>query len=93
MHNCYFSIHQAVLNGAQRIADVINQKHSSALIHCSDGWDRTSQLSSLAQMLLDPFYRTIIGFEVRLQNAHLAEFISQHAGSSRKRLDLFWTQI
>eukprot|EP00731_Ephydatia_muelleri_P019707 Em0012g532a len=58
---------RAVLNGAQRIADVINQKHSSALIHCSDGWDRTSQLSSLAQMLLDPFYRTIIGFEVLVE--------------------------
>jgi hypothetical protein len=29
------------------------------LIHCSDGWDRTAQISSLAQLLLDPFYRTI----------------------------------
>jgi hypothetical protein len=23
-------------------------------IHCSDGWDRTAQISSLAQVLLDP---------------------------------------
>ena len=32
------------------------------LIHCSDGWDRTAQLASIAQMLLDPYYRTIDGF-------------------------------
>lgn len=32
------------------------------LTHCSDGWDRTSQLSSIAQFLLDPYYRTIEGF-------------------------------
>ena len=34
----------------------------SVLIHCSDGWDRTSQLCSLAQVLLDPHYRTLQGF-------------------------------
>jgi len=30
----------------------------------SDGWDRTAQTCSLAQMLLDPYYRTIKGFIV-----------------------------
>ena len=29
---------------------------------CSDGCDRTSQLSAMAQLLLDPHYRTISGF-------------------------------
>ena len=29
------------------------------LVHCSDGWDRTAQVVSLAELLLDPYYRTI----------------------------------
>eukprot|EP00638_Chattonella_subsalsa_P016782 CAMPEP_0117820430 /NCGR_PEP_ID=MMETSP0949-20121206/2458_1 /TAXON_ID=44440 /ORGANISM="Chattonella subsalsa, Strain CCMP2191" /LENGTH=646 /DNA_ID=CAMNT_0005659373 /DNA_START=131 /DNA_END=2070 /DNA_ORIENTATION=- len=34
------------------------------LVHCSDGWDRTAQVCSLAQLMLDPFYRTIKGLQV-----------------------------
>lgn len=33
----------------------------------SDGWDRTAQLSSLAQICLDPYYRTIGGLMVLLE--------------------------
>jgi myotubularin-related protein 1/2 len=32
------------------------------LLHCSHGWDRTSQVAALAQLLLDPHYRTMKGF-------------------------------
>lgn len=35
----------------------------SVLVHCSDGWDRTAQACSLASIQLDPFYRTIKGFQ------------------------------
>ena len=31
------------------------------VVHCSDGWDRTSQTCSLAQLILDGYYRTIQG--------------------------------
>jgi myotubularin-related protein 1/2 len=32
------------------------------LVHCSHGWDRTSQVVALAELLLDPHYRTCEGF-------------------------------
>jgi len=37
------------------------------LVHCSHGWDRTSQVACLAQLLLDPYYRTRHGFSVMVQ--------------------------
>ena len=43
----------------------INSSH--VLIHCSDGWDRTSQLSALAQLCLDPYYRTMRGFQILVE--------------------------
>lgn len=39
----------------------------SVLVHCSDGWDRTAQLAATAQILLDPFFRTIEGFAVLIE--------------------------
>ena len=40
---------------------------ANVLVHCSDGWDRTTQLVSLAMLLLDPYYRTLEGFCVLVQ--------------------------
>lgn len=37
----------------------------NVVVHCSDGWDRTAQVCSLAALMLDPFYRTIQGFQVK----------------------------
>ncbi|CAZ79386.1 unnamed protein product [Tuber melanosporum] len=51
-----------MLDGTVVIVRQIALEHSHVLIHCSDGWDRTSQLSSLAQICLDPYFRTIDGF-------------------------------
>lgn len=31
-------------------------------VHCSDGWDRTAQISALAQVILDANARTVLGF-------------------------------
>ncbi|XP_048191471.1 myotubularin isoform X3 [Perognathus longimembris pacificus] len=56
-----------VLTGAIQVADKVSSGKSSVLVHCSDGWDRTSQLTSLAMLMLDSFYRTIEGFEILVQ--------------------------
>ncbi|XP_043377649.1 myotubularin isoform X2 [Chelonia mydas] len=56
-----------VLTGAIQVADKVSSGKSSVLVHCSDGWDRTAQLTSLAMLMLDSYYRTIVGFEVLVQ--------------------------
>ena len=37
------------------------ENRRTVLLHCSDGWDRTPQLSGLAQLLVDPEVRTLEG--------------------------------
>lgn len=39
----------------------------SVCVHCSDGWDRTAQVCSLAAVLLDPHYRTINGYQALIE--------------------------
>ncbi|XP_032186948.1 myotubularin-related protein 1 isoform X9 [Mustela erminea] len=56
-----------LLAGAVRIADKIESGKTSVLVHCSDGWDRTAQLTSLAMLMLDSYYRTIKGFEALVE--------------------------
>lgn len=61
-----------VLDGTLSIVKQVSVFHSHVLIHCSDGWDRTSQLSSLAQICLDPYFRTLEGFMVLVEKDWLS---------------------
>lgn len=61
-----------VLDGSAIIARQVGINHSHVLIHCSDGWDRTSQLSALAQIMLDPYFRTLEGFVVLVEKDWLS---------------------
>ncbi|KAG5437127.1 hypothetical protein PCANB_001103, partial [Pneumocystis canis] len=61
-----------ILEGSVFIARTIHIDYSHVLIHCSDGWDRTSLLSSLAQLCLDPYYRTFEGFMVLIEKDWLS---------------------
>ncbi|KAH0625101.1 hypothetical protein JD844_033213 [Phrynosoma platyrhinos] len=63
---------KAVLDAAVFLAKAIAFESASVLVHCSDGWDRTSQVCSLGSLLLDPFYRTIKGFMVLIEKDWIA---------------------
>lgn len=54
---------------AQNIA-----KGISVVVHCSDGWDRTAQVCALAALMLDPYYRTIHGFQVKFKIYQILHF-------------------
>ncbi|KAG8452884.1 hypothetical protein GDO86_004615 [Hymenochirus boettgeri] len=58
---------KAVLDASVCLAKAISDENASVLVHCSDGWDRTSQVCSLGSLLLDSFYRTIKGFMVLIE--------------------------
>ncbi|MBN3281092.1 MTMR8 protein, partial [Polyodon spathula] len=55
---------KAVMDAGVFLAKAVAEEKASVLVHCSDGWDRTAQVCSLASLLLDPYYRTIKGFMV-----------------------------
>lgn len=61
-----------LIDGSEMVARVIGLGGSHVLVHCSDGWDRTSQVSALAQIMLDPYYRTIDGFITLVQKDFLS---------------------
>lgn len=56
----------SVLQGASEVAAHL-ERGDAVLVHCSDGWDRTAQLSSLAQLMLDPYFRTLEGFAILIE--------------------------
>ncbi|KAG0228426.1 hypothetical protein BGW42_002218 [Actinomortierella wolfii] len=49
----------------------MTRENSSVLVHCSDGWDRTTQLVSLAQIIMDPYFRTIRGLRALIEKEWL----------------------
>jgi myotubularin-related protein 1/2 len=63
---------QTILDGTHTIVTEICEEQTSCLIHCSDGWDRTSQLTSLTMLLIDPHYRTLNGFGILIEKEWLS---------------------
>lgn len=61
-----------LLEGAEMVARVVGLGGSHVLVHCSDGWDRTSQVAALAEIMLDPYYRTLQGFITLVQKDFLS---------------------
>ncbi|XP_072170824.1 phosphatidylinositol-3,5-bisphosphate 3-phosphatase MTMR8-like [Diadema setosum] len=70
--SCWLKHIKAILDTSHFIAKAIGEEGLSVLVHCSDGWDRTAQTCSLASIILDPYYRTIQGFQVLIEKEWLA---------------------
>ncbi|KAF0979252.1 hypothetical protein FDP41_001595 [Naegleria fowleri] len=58
---------RSILMAAHFCVDVFFRERTSILTHCSDGWDRTSQVVCLFQIMVDPYCRTIEGFAVLIE--------------------------
>lgn len=46
------------------VVDLMDAHCASVLVALEDGWDLTAQVVALAELCLDPFYRTVDGFFV-----------------------------
>lgn len=57
------------------------------LVHCSHGWDRTAQVCAVAQIFLDPYYRTFEGFKVLVEKewVSLGHAFQMRCGHSQDR--------
>lgn len=60
----------SILRCAVRIVRHIVEGES-VVVHCSDGWDRTSQLTALSCLMLDSRYRTLKGFLILTEKEFL----------------------
>ncbi|XP_037087660.1 myotubularin-related protein 13-like, partial [Pollicipes pollicipes] len=63
---------QRIMQVAGAAVDLIDVQGSSVMLCLEDGWDLTAQISSVAQLCLDPYYRTLEGFRVLVEKEWLA---------------------
>lgn len=58
---------QMVLRLAGMIVDLLDTQCASVVLCLESGWEVTAQIVSVAELLLDPFYRTVRGFSVLIE--------------------------
>ena len=88
----WLNLIRKLISAAKDIATVMDNHEKNVLIHWSDGWDRTAQLSTLVQLILDPFYRTFKGFEILIEKdwvsfGHMFELRMGHFKADKQDTD------
>jgi myotubularin-related protein 1/2 len=68
----WLSMIRLILSSSWQAAFHIRYNRLPVLVHCSHGWDRTSQVCALTQILLDPYYRTRSGFSCLVEKDFLS---------------------
>ncbi|KAK0418369.1 hypothetical protein QR680_013526 [Steinernema hermaphroditum] len=68
VHNCnwLYQVYNIILSAKQCVEYLVDSGEN-VLVHCSDGWDRTTQIVSLAKLMGDAYYRTTEGFELLIR--------------------------
>ncbi|UYV81300.1 MTMR4 [Cordylochernes scorpioides] len=56
-----------LLKTVVQVVEAVEDDCRPVLVHCSDGWDRTPQIIALAELCLDPYYRTTAGFQILVE--------------------------
>lgn len=67
----WFEQLKALLEVANMICERMDDA-SSVMVALEDGWDLTAQIVSLAELMMDPYYRTIEGFCVLVEREWLS---------------------
>ncbi|KAL6063330.1 Myotubularin- protein 2 [Balamuthia mandrillaris] len=84
----WVSIIGKILKAASFVTNLLEREPCSVLTHCSDGWDRTSQITSLAMLMLDPYFRTLKGFAVLIEKEWLSfghKFATRHGHAGEEQ--------
>ena len=63
---------QSLIQLSGAVVDLLDIQGASVMLCLEDGWDISAQVTSLALLCLDPYYRTIEGFRVLIEKEWLA---------------------
>lgn len=63
----WIKYNKLILSSVDKLSKEMIFNKANILVHCSDGWDRTTQIISLVQICIDPYFRTFQGFMVLIE--------------------------
>ena len=79
-----------ILSSSYHIAQHLYSQEAPVLVHCSDGWDRTSQLCSLSQVLIGELCRTFLAFISAPSTLHFNTARKSHYESKTRSIERLW---